>query len=77
MSRKHWLETADHVSSGDPRIIGQDEHGDLYVPALGTHSLTVDAVWNRRLNLWHPLHWRYYLRSRITGRVAFLESVSA
>lgn len=71
--RRHWLETAEFVTEGDPRIVGEDECGDLWVPALGTHSQTVDPVWNRRLNLWHPGHWRHYLRSRITGRVAFLD----
>jgi hypothetical protein len=66
---EHWLETADYVTDGDPRIIGQDDHGDLFVP-----SRRRPEFWDRRLNLWKPTHWPYYLRSRLTNRVAFLET---
>jgi hypothetical protein len=66
---EHWLEDADYVTDGDPRIIGQDDHGDLFVP-----SRTRPGYWDRRLNLWKPTHWPFYLRSRLTGRVAFLET---
>lgn len=84
-NRTHWLETADYVTSAprpepslpDPsrregrgrnRILGEDQHGDLYVP-----SKTRAEWWDRRFNPWNPMHWPYYLRSRITNHVAFLE----
>lgn len=68
--KAHWMESADYVSSGDTRIIGQDENGDLYVP-----SKTRPDYWDRRFNPLNPTHWSYYVRSRITKRVAFLEGI--
>lgn len=68
-TREHWIARADRVTSGDPRIIGEDENGDLYVP-----SRTRAEFWDRRLNLANPTHWPYWVRSRVTGRVAWLES---
>ena len=66
---EHWMERAEYVSDGDPRIIGEDSNGDLYVPSRHRAEF-----WDRRLNLWNPSHWPFYLRSRITRRVAFMES---
>lgn len=64
----YWRETADRVTGGDPRILGEDDHGDLFVP-----SLTRPEYWDRRFAWWKPTHWPYYVRSRLTNRVAFLE----
>lgn len=65
-----WLENAERVSDGDARILGEDERGDLCVP-----SKTVPGQWDRLSDWRNPSHWRYYLRSRITRRVAFLERI--
>ncbi len=67
--RTHWRETAEYVSSGDARILGEDDGGDLFVP-----SKTRPEFWDRRFRATNPTHWGYYLRSRLTKRVAFLES---
>ena len=66
----HWLENVDRVTGGDPRILGEDENGELYVP-----SKTRPEFWDRRFAARNPTHWHYYLRSRITGRVAWLEGI--
>ena len=62
-----WRETADYVTDGDHQILGEDERGDLCVP-----SRTKAGHWDRRYDPRRPSHWRYWLRSRRTGRVAFL-----
>ena len=62
------MEQVEHVSDGDPRILGEDDSGDLYVPSKSRAEL-----WDRRFNPRNPTHWPYYLRSRATRRVAFLE----
>jgi hypothetical protein len=67
--RTHWLETAEYVSDGDTRILGEDDNGALYIP-----SKARSEFWDRRFNRFNPTHWPYYLRSRRTNRVAFLES---
>ena len=64
----HWMESAEYTTSGETRILGEDENGDLYVP-----SRTRAEFWDRRFNPLNPAHWPYYLRSRITRQVAFLE----
>lgn len=66
---EHWTATAERVSDGDSRILGEDDNGDLWVP-----SRTRAEWWDRRFNAWNPTHWPYWLRSRVTKRVAFLES---
>jgi hypothetical protein len=66
--RSHWMETVDRVTAGDPRILGEDEDGIWYVP-----SRTRAEWWDRRFTPVNPTHWPYYLRSRITRRVAWLE----
>lgn len=67
----HWRARAEHVTSGDPRILGEDDNGDLFVP-----SKTRADWWDRRFNPWNPTHWPYYIRSRVTLRMAFLERES-
>ncbi len=69
MSKAHWTETAERVNGEGLRLVGEDEHGDLLVP-----SRTRDDWWDRRLDLRRPSHWPFYLRSRITRQIVFLES---
>jgi len=67
VSRKqHWRETVDYVSDGDWRILGETERGILCVP-VGP------GQWMGRYRWQNPMHWRFWLRSRLTHRIAFLE----
>lgn len=66
--KEPWYMDVEYVSEGDWRILGEDEHGSLYVPSR-TRWLWLD----RKFNKWNPFHWKYYLRSRLTRRIAFLE----
>ena len=66
--REHWTARAEMVNDGDPRILGEDDNGDLYVP-----SLTREGWWDRPFNGRNPRHWPYWLRSRLTMRLAWLE----
>ena len=63
---EHWTERADRVTGGSWRILGEDECGDLWVP-------TSREKWSKRFNGRNPAHWRFWLRSRMTSRIAFLE----
>lgn len=65
----YWMETADRVNNGDFRILGETEDGELLVP-----SKTRPEWWDRRFNSRNPTHWQFWLRSRLTNRIAFLES---
>lgn len=67
----HWLARAERVTDGDPRLLGEDDRGDLYV--LTRHGPDDEPWWGKRFNPWNPLHWRFWLRSRLTLRIAFLE----
>jgi len=69
--REHWTATADYVGSGDMRILGEDEYGNLCVPQRGN-----PGYWRHVYNPWNPTHWRFWLRSRLTMRIAFLDSTS-
>jgi hypothetical protein len=79
----HWSETADRVNgavSSNPLFghLGEDDNGELLLPAWWrTQRAHCDESqggwWNRRLNLRCPWHWLPYLRSRISGRLVFLE----
>lgn len=69
--KAHWTEKAEYVSFGDARILGEDERGDWFVPS---RNVSFDPMWDRAFRWWAPTHWRFWLRSRITGRVAFLQS---
>jgi len=64
-----WRSNAELVSDGDPRILGEDYRGELWVPALCENG---KWWWAERFNPWNPRHWIYYLRSRRQGRIAFL-----
>lgn len=79
--REHW--TARAVGrhprySADPTWghVAQDDFGDLLLPAWRNAAPAYfgPAWWNRRLDLRNPLHWLPYLRSRLTGRVAAVDS---
>ena len=71
-----WLDRAEYVTSGEIRILGEDENGDLWVPHITNKTLwSIEhvAYWDRRFNPRNPSHWSYWLRSRLTRRIAFLE----
>lgn len=68
MSKTHWTEAANR--DGGPDVLGEDENGRLWVP-----SRTDVGLWDRPLDLRKPTHWRYYLRSRFRGTLAFVESL--
>lgn len=67
MNRTYWTETADREGGAD--VLGEDENGRLWVP-----SRTTVGWWDRRLSLWRPTHWPYYLRSRRRRTLAFIET---
>lgn len=69
MAREHWTERAERVTSGHG-ILGEDEYGDLLVP-----KKCASGLWEGRFDPRRPTHWIPYLRSRITRKIAFLESV--
>lgn len=58
----------DYADTGDRRLMAEDDLGRLYVP-----SKTRADYWDRRLDLRNPLHWRYWLRSRLTRTVVMVE----
>jgi hypothetical protein len=64
---EHWTAKADRVF--DPRLIAEDEQGELWLP-----SRSKPEWWDRRLNLRRPTHWPAYLRSRLTGQLTVVES---
>jgi hypothetical protein len=65
--KEHWTATADRV--GDPRLIAEDEKGELWLP-----SRRKPGWWDRRLDLRRPTHWPAYLRSRLTGRLTMIDT---
>jgi hypothetical protein len=72
MSRSHWTETAERVWHGEWRLLGECDEGYLWVPAP-RRCWKSDVWWDRRFNPWNPLHWRFWLRSRLTRTIAYLE----
>ena len=52
------------------RILGEDEMGNMCVPYRDR-----PGWWAERYNPWNPTHWQYWLRSRLTMRIAFLEAL--
>ena len=65
--KKTWVERAEFVD-GDRRILGELDDGSWWCP-----SRTDPRRWDRRFSPWRPTHWRFWLRSRLTGRMAWLE----
>ena len=72
---EHWRSRVEMVTDGDFRILGEDDRGDLYVPRAHLYNGYLAPFWRDRFNAWNPTHWRFWLRSRITLRVAFLEQI--
>ena len=72
---EHWTARTERVTSGDFRVLGEDDRGDLYVPRVCLYSGQPVPYWHDLYNPWNPTHWRYWLRSRVTMRIAFLERV--
>jgi len=66
--REHWRCHAEYVERDD--LVAEDESGRLWVP-----SRTRPKFWDRPLDLRRPTHWPYYLRSRLAGQVAMIETV--
>lgn len=70
MTYTHWTENATYVSGPNlGGLLGENDQGTLLVP-----SRTRVDWWDRRFNPRNPTHWRYWLRSRLTGRIAMLEA---
>jgi hypothetical protein len=70
--RESWRVLAlDRAQPKDKGILGEGDDGELYVP-----SRTMGNYWDRRYNARNPSHWRFWLKSRLTRKVAFLESSS-
>ena len=72
---EHWTARAERVGDGDWRILGEDDHGDLLVPGFLPGSESTVYGWHDLYNPWNPMHWRFWVRSRRTMRIAFLERV--
>lgn len=69
----HWTEPAERVRGSDALLWGhlaEDDWGDLWVP-----SWTRKTLWDRRFSPWRPTHWPYWLRSRLTRKLAFVEAI--
>lgn len=65
---EHWTATADR-DVRDPRVLGEDELGDLWVP-----SRRVPGHWDRRFSGRRPSHWPAWMRSRLLKRLAHIET---
>lgn len=68
---EHWMARADLVywDEQDQWILGEDQHGDWWVPCVPTD---MRPHWER-FSRWNPLHWVCYWRSRLRGKVVFLD----
>lgn len=64
--REHWTATAERTDGGEWRILGETEYGEFVVPIE-------PGKWLGLYRWWNPMHWRYWLRSRLTNQIAFLE----
>lgn len=65
-ARTHWRQRATYTY--DPHLLGEDENGDLWVPARGR-----PGWWDRRFSPWRPTHWPTWLRSRWRKAISFIE----
>lgn len=67
---EHWRERAELVI-GDQfnKYIAEDEDGELRVPERRR-----PGWWRERFNPRNPAHWLPWLRSRLTGKVAMIET---
>lgn len=67
---KNWRESVELVAGEKYRnYLGEDEDGNLLAP-----SRKIPDWWDRRFNPKNPLHWPYWLRSRITKQLVMLET---
>jgi hypothetical protein len=64
-----WIESAVGNGPASGTLLGEDDYGDLYVP-----SRTREGWWDRRFNPRNPLHWPFWLRSRLQRNVVMIES---
>lgn len=74
--KPHWTEEAERVSGRWHPVwglLGEDDNGTLYVPAWRNRP-GWDGWWNRRLDLRRPTHWLPYLRSRLAGKLVWLDA---
>jgi hypothetical protein len=66
---EYWTVAAiENAREGDTGILAEGDDGRLYVPSRSR----VD-YWDRLYQPWNPLHWRYWLKSRLTHKVAMVE----
>jgi hypothetical protein len=73
MTDEHWIVDAiDRARPGDVGILAEGDDGLIYVP-----SRTRPDYWDRRFNGWNPLHWRFWIKSRITRKVAMVEPLTS
>jgi hypothetical protein len=66
MSKDHWTVAADYARTD--KILAEDDRGEFWVP-----STTRPGWWDRRFNPRNPRHWPYWLRARLTNRIARIE----
>jgi hypothetical protein len=65
----HWMESAVGNGQYADNLLGENQNGDLFVP-----SRTQPDWWDREFNPRNPLHWPYYLRSRVRRSVVMIET---
>jgi hypothetical protein len=65
-SKEHWRFRVTMVTD-DPKLLGEDERGILVVPVPGKPGL-----WFATFSPYNPRHWRPWLRSRRTLRLAMV-----
>jgi hypothetical protein len=68
MTKLHWYEVGDSRVYEGKGVLGESDLGGWYVPAMS------DSWAWRPFNPWNPLHWRFYLKSRITKEIVWLET---
>ena len=54
--------------SDDPKLLGEDDYGEIVVPVRGQ-----PGRWKDIFNPRNPRHWRYWLRSRRRRALVMVE----
>lgn len=69
--RPSWRETALDRPTGrlTRHLLAEDDWGDLLVP-----SRTRSDWWDRRYNPKNPMHWRFWLLSRLSRKIVMVEA---